>query len=141
MARRFGARHPIDSLQEDPRAAIERLTGGEGVEVAIEAVGLPQTQRLALDAACYAGRVALIGYAKKESALDTTLIVRKELDVRGSRNALRVFPAVIRMIEEGTYPFADLITRVYPFERTGDALRDWDADPAHVNKILIEVGA
>jgi threonine dehydrogenase-like Zn-dependent dehydrogenase len=66
--------------------------------------------------------------------------VRKELDILGSRNALRVFPAVIKMLEQRQRPFNELISRVYPFAQAADAFRDWDAAPARVSKFLIEVG-
>jgi threonine dehydrogenase-like Zn-dependent dehydrogenase len=139
LARRFGAQHTINSRQQEVLPEVARLTHGEGVRVAIEAVGLPQTYRLAVEAVCYAGRVVYVGYAKKEVTFDTTDFVRKELDIRGSRNALRVFPAVIQMIEKRQQPFPALITRVYPFAETGQALADWDSDPPHFNKILIDV--
>ena len=138
LARRFGAHVTINSTRQDVLEEVGRLTDGEGVNVAIEAVGLPQTYCLAVDAVCYAGRVVYIGYAKKEVTFDTTHFVRKELDIRGSRNALRVFPAVIKMLEKRQQPFADLITRVYPFAQAGQALADWDANPGQVTKILIE---
>lgn len=138
-ARQFGATHTVNSMREDPLERIRALTQDEGVSVAIEAVGLPQTFRLAVDAAAFAGRVVYIGYAKKEVVYDTTAFVRKELDVRGSRNALRVFRAVIQMMERREQPFTDLITRVYPLQETEQALRDWDADPGAFTKILIDV--
>ena len=140
LAVRFGARHTINSVQQDLLDGISELTGGEGVDVAIEAVGLPKTYRQALDAVCYAGRVVYVGYAKEEVCYDTTHFVRKELDIRGARNALRVFPAVIQMLAERQQPFQELITKVYPLDQAGQAFQDWDADPGSVAKILIEVG-
>lgn len=139
LARRFGAQHTVHSARQDALREVFRLTGGEGVSVAIEAVGLPHTYRLAVDAACYAGRVVYIGYAKETVSFDTTDFVRKELDIRGSRNALRVFPGVIKMMEQGEYPFTELITRVYPFEGAPQALQDWDASPTAYTKILIDL--
>jgi threonine dehydrogenase-like Zn-dependent dehydrogenase len=139
LAARFGAQHTINSIQQDVQAEVARLTHGEGVNVAIEAVGLPQTFRQAVDAVCYAGRVVYVGYAQKEVCYDTTNFVRKELDIRGSRNALRVFPAVIQMLEGHQQPFGELITGVYPVTQTEQALRDWDAAPGSFRKILIDV--
>ncbi len=109
--------------------------------MAIEAVGLPQTYRLAVDAVCYAGRVVYVGYANQEVSYNTTLFVRKELDIRGSRNALRVFPAVIRMLEARQQPFTDLVTRVVPFQETAQALEDWSKNPGAVAKILVDMKA
>jgi threonine dehydrogenase-like Zn-dependent dehydrogenase len=141
LARRFGAQQTINSSQEDVLDGVLRLTANEGVRVAVEAVGLPQTYRLATQAACYAGRVVYVGYAKDHVCYDTTDFVRKELDIRGSRNALRVMPAVIRMMEAREQPFADLITATYPLTQTAQAFADWNAEPATVNKILIDVMA
>lgn len=139
LAARFGASHTINSAEQDLPAEIARLTHGEGVRVAIEAVGLPQTYRQAVEAVCYAGRVVYVGYAKKEVCYDTTYFVRKELDICGSRNALRVFPAVIQMLEGRQQPFEELITRIYPVTQTEQAFRDWAADPGAFTKILVEL--
>ncbi|MBD3184501.1 alcohol dehydrogenase catalytic domain-containing protein [Candidatus Poribacteria bacterium] len=138
LAQRFGAQNIINSTKQDVLTEVERLTDCKGVNVAIEAVGLPETYRLAVEAVCYAGRIVYIGYSKKEVTYDTTDFVRKELDIRGSRNALRVFPSVIKMMEKGQFPFTDLITKIYPFNQTDQALADWDNDPGSFTKILIE---
>jgi threonine dehydrogenase-like Zn-dependent dehydrogenase len=139
LAARFGAQHTVNSTEQDVLAEVAHLTGDRGVGVAIEAVGLPQTYRLAVDAASYAGRVVYVGYAKEEVCYDTTHFVRKELDIRGSRNALRVFPAVIKMLEVRQQPFEALISKVYPLEQTAQALQDWDANPGAFTKILIDM--
>jgi L-galactonate 5-dehydrogenase len=139
LAARFGAQHTINSVHQDLLEAVSRLTNGEGVDVAIEAVGLPETFRHAVDTVCYAGRVVYVGYAKEEVCYDTTHFVRKELDIRGSRNALRVLPAVIQMLAGRHQPFEELITRVYPVAHTGQAFQDWDADPGAFAKILVDM--
>ncbi|RME83823.1 MAG: zinc-binding alcohol dehydrogenase family protein [Caldilineae bacterium] len=141
LARQLGAEYTINSAQEDPLAVIADLTHGEGVEVAIEAIGLPDTYRLAVEAAAFAGRVVYVGYARRQVAYDTTHFVKKELDILGSRNALRVFPAVINMLERRERPFDSLVSRVYPFAQAPQAFRDWAADPAAITKILIDVQA
>lgn len=139
LARKFGAQHTINPHDQDVLQEVQQLTNGEGIRVAIEAVGLPQTYRLAIDAVCYGGRVVYVGYAKHEVTYDATDFVRKELDIRGSRNALRVFPAVLKMLEHREQPFTDLISRVYPFSQAGQAFADWDEDPGRFTKILIRV--
>lgn len=141
QARRFGAQYTINSGREDPLAMARGLTQGEGVSVAIEAIGLPETYRLAVDAVAYAGRVVYIGYAKHPVTYDTAEFVRKELDILGSRNALRVFPAVIAMLERRERPFAKLVTRVYPLAEAGQAFADWDAAPSAFSKVLVDARA
>jgi threonine dehydrogenase-like Zn-dependent dehydrogenase len=140
-ARKFGAHTTIDAAREDVLAAVKDLTGGEGVDVAIEAVGLPATFRQAVEAVSYAGRVVYIGYAEQEVCYDTVHFVRKELDIMGARNALRVFRAVIKMMERHEFPFTDLITGIYRFEETAAALRDWDVASGQITKLLIQVAS
>jgi threonine dehydrogenase-like Zn-dependent dehydrogenase len=82
-----------------------------------------------------------VGYAKEDVSYDTTNFVRKELDIMGSRNALRVFPAVIKMMEKRQQPFMDLITKIYPFDEAARAFHDWDAAPGKFTRILISVKA
>jgi threonine dehydrogenase-like Zn-dependent dehydrogenase len=116
-----------------------RPPAAKGVNVAIEAVGLPLTFRQAVEAVCFAGRVVYVGYAKKDVTYDTTSFVRKELDILGSRNALRVFPAVIKMLAGRQFPFTDLISATYPFTQAATALSDWNQNPGRFTKILIDI--
>jgi len=140
-AQKLGAQISVNSARQDVLAVARDLTGGEGVSVAIEAVGLPDTFRLAVEAVAFAGRVVYVGYAKQEVCYDATSFVRKELDILGARNALRVFPAVIKMLEKRERPFTDLITRIYPLADAAQAFRDWDAAPGKFTKMLIDVTA
>ena len=139
QAKKFGATFTIHSLQEDPRERIKQITNNEGVSVAVEAAGNPVTYALAIEAVAFAGRLVFIGYTKNEVLLDTRLIVRKELDVTGSRNALRVFPSVIDMLERREMPFTNMITKVFRFEESSDAFSYWKENQGSVSKILIEV--
>ncbi len=78
-----------------------------------------------------------MGYAKEPVIYDIMDFVRKELDILGSRNALRVLTAVIKMLEKQEWPFRCLISKVYPFDETAQALREWDNNPTEFTKILI----
>ena len=138
-ARRFGAAHTINSSSENVRKRIDAITNNEGVSVVIEAAGSPATFNMALDLVCFSGRIVTIGYSKNETGIKTQLIVSKELNIYGSRNALRVFPAVIGMIEQNEALFLEMITKIFPFDETPEAFAYWDANPGTVSKILIKV--
>lgn len=140
LARAYGAETFIDSGTEDVAARIAELTGGDGVAVAIEAVGLPVTFNQAVEIACFCGRVVNIGYAKEPTPFKTQTMNLKELDILGSRNALAEdFRAVIRYLEARGQAPDDLISRVFPFAEAEAALPYWDAERAATIKILIEV--
>jgi len=61
LSRAMGADEAIDFTQEDPVAAIKRLTGGRGVDVAIEALGKQQTFQWCLEATRPGGIVSSLG--------------------------------------------------------------------------------
>jgi len=139
LARSFGVKQTINAATDDAGGAVAELTNGEGVDVAIEAVGHPATIQLAIEASAYAGRAVLIGYTNQEVVIDTNLAIVKELNVMGSRNALNEFPAVIEMLEQRRLPFPEIISATYPFGETAAAFSDWDAAPVRFVKIMIAI--
>jgi L-galactonate 5-dehydrogenase len=147
VARRAGAAHTIRAEQNEGaagsavREAILALTGGDGPGVVIEAVGTPETFRLAAEIAAFAGRVVYIGFAKEPVSYETRWFVLKELDILGSRNATpEDFEAVIEMLERGEFPVEETIGSVVPLEQAGEALRAWSENPFSFRKIQVEVG-
>ncbi len=140
LARKVGAKHIVNSAANDLHTELQRITDGHGPHVLIEAVGIPQTFRAAVDEACFAGRVVYIGYAKKPVEYDTRYIVQRELDIVGSRNALPAdFKAVIAYLERGTFPVDEVVTQVVPLAEAGPALAAWSDNPADVCKIHVEI--
>ncbi|MCH2621976.1 MAG: S-(hydroxymethyl)mycothiol dehydrogenase [Acidimicrobiales bacterium] len=73
-AREFGATHTVNSAEEDPVEAIRALTGGNGVDVAIEAVGLPVTYEQAFYSRDLAGTVVLVGVPNPEMRIELPMI-------------------------------------------------------------------
>jgi S-(hydroxymethyl)mycothiol dehydrogenase len=106
-ARSFGATHVIDSSESDPVEGIRALTDGVGVDVAIEAVGRPETYRQAFYARDLAGTVVLVGVPRPDMRLDLPL-----LDVFGRGGSLksswygdclpsRDFPMLVDLYQQG----------------------------------------
>ena len=73
-AKGFGATHTVNSSETDPVEAIQALTGGNGVDVAIEAVGLPVTYRQAFEARDLAGTVVLVGVPRPDMTIELPFI-------------------------------------------------------------------
>jgi threonine dehydrogenase-like Zn-dependent dehydrogenase len=141
IARRAGAKHLIHSKHEDLHERLQAITGGRGPDVMIEAIGLPQTFRAAVEEVAFAGRVVYIGYAKEPVSYETRLFVQKELDVMGSRNALpEDFREVIQMLEAGRFPVEDAVSAIVPMEDAGRMLKEWSAAPGKFTKIMVQVG-
>ncbi len=109
-ARDFGATHTVNSSRADPVAEIQAVTGGNGVDVAIEAVGRPETYRQAFYSRDLAGTVVLVGVPTPEMRLELPL-----LDLFSRGGALksswygdclpsRDFPMLIDLYRQGRFP-------------------------------------
>ena len=73
-ARQFGATHTVNSRETDPVEAIKGITGGNGVDVAVEAIGLPETYRQAFEARDLAGTVVLVGVPSPTATIELPFI-------------------------------------------------------------------
>ena len=139
LAKKMGAAYAVNTKEEDVHQRLQELTGGFGPDVVIEAVGSVPTYQMAVNEVAFTGRVACIGYAKSEVSLQTKYFVQKELDIRGSRNAMpQDFRAVIRYLESNDCPTDELITKVIKPEEALDTMRWWSENPGKVFRILVE---
>ena len=139
LARKVGATYVINSKTENVHERMLQLTDGLGADVVIEAVGSPVTYVMAVDEVGFTGRVVCIGYAKSPVEFQTKLFVQKELDIRGSRNALPAdFRAVINYLQTGVCPIDKLISRIAEPEEAAAAMADWAAAPGKVFRILLK---
>ena len=139
LAKRLGASMVINSKTENVVERVRELTDGYLADVVIEAVGSPVTYVTAIDIVAFTGRVACIGYAKSEVAFQTKYFVQKELDIRGSRNAMpEDFRAVIHYLQNGNCPMNELISAVVKPEEAGEALQKWSENPGKVFRMLVE---
>ncbi|MGH4030442.1 S-(hydroxymethyl)mycothiol dehydrogenase [Actinomycetota bacterium Odt1-20B] len=73
-ATRFGATHTVNSRGTDPVAAVRELTGGFGVDVAIDAVGRPETYKQAFYMRDHAGVLVQVGVPEPDMAIELPLI-------------------------------------------------------------------
>lgn len=138
LAKSLGALHGINSSSESLHSNLDEITNEMGPDVVIEAVGAPTTYRTAIDEVAFTGRVVYIGYAKSEVSFETKYFVSKELDIRGSRNALpEDFRAVIDYVKRNGIP-DEFVTAIYKPEKAKEALEYWSNNSGNVFRIFIE---
>ena len=114
------------------------MTNGDGPSLMIEAVGLPATFKACVEEVCFAGRVVYIGYAKAPVAYETKFFVMKELDIRGSRNAMpEDFKAVIAHLENVAFPVDEVISKTVSLQDAPVALAAWSENPGEITKIHV----
>lgn len=129
-------------LNESPESfeeKVDMITDGNGFDVAIEAVGLPSTFQNCIDAAAFGGKVVLIGVGKKNLDFNFTMIQKKELNIFGSRNALKKdFIELIDLIKEGKVDLEKIVTNTYQMEDAKRAFKEFDENAASMLKVVIE---
>lgn len=108
-------------------------------DVVIEAVGAVPTYQLAVNRVAFTGRVVCIGYSKNDVPLTTSLFVKKELDIMGSRNANPSdFEAVIKYLTKADAPVDTFISNIIEPADADKALKEWSANPGKVYRILVK---
>ena len=140
----FGLDHKL--LNESPEAftkGVADFTNGNGYDVTIEAVGMPQTFLNCIDAACFGARVVLIGVSKRN--LDDfffTIIQKKELNIYGSRNAMKKdFLELIDLVKGGGVDLEKIITNEYKWTDAPQAFADFAANAGKMLKVVLDFTA
>lgn len=137
-AKKLGADEIINSSKTNLLKMVEKITNSYGPDAVIEAVGRPETYQQAIQLVGYAGRVVYIGYSKEPVSYNTKFFVSKELDIKGSRNALdEEIRQVTNMVLESKIDFNEIITHRYPMNEMEKALQYWSYHPEKVIKILM----
>jgi 2-desacetyl-2-hydroxyethyl bacteriochlorophyllide A dehydrogenase len=105
---------PIDASQKDPAQEILRLTGGRGVDVAVELIGLPLTMRQAVLSLAIQGRAALAGITEKSMEIyPYQEILNKEAEIIGvSDHLAQELPALIEFVRDAKLDLSSAVTRV-----------------------------
>lgn len=81
----FGVEVAINAKKENVQERIAALTGGNGVELAIDYTGAPDGRNTAIEAAGLWGRVVLIGFGKGWTNIETELhVIEKQLTITGA---------------------------------------------------------
>lgn len=129
----------LNKSEEEFGIKVAEITDGNGFDVTIEAVGLPSTFQNCIDAACFGGRVVLIGVGKQNLDFNFTMIQKKELIVEGSRNALKKdFIELIELVKAGNVPLEKIITHTYQFSDIAEAFADFANNQGDMLKVCID---
>ncbi|RVU55097.1 zinc-binding alcohol dehydrogenase family protein [Anaerosphaera multitolerans] len=130
----------INSSEEDFKKQVDEVTQGNGFDVTIEAVGLPQTFQNCIDSACFGGTVVLIGVGKENLDFNFTIIQKKELNIFGSRNALKKdFETLIDLVINNDIPIGKVITNIYSWKDATKAFKEFDENKGgKMLKVLLD---
>jgi alcohol dehydrogenase len=139
-AREFGADITINNGDDDALARVMELTSGLGVDVAIEAVGLPETFELCTELIRPGGRVANVGVHGNPVTLHLeTLWIRDVTLTTGLVDAVTT-PMLLRLIEGGKLDPTLFVTHRFEL---GEAEKAYDvfANSATTNALKVVLTA
>jgi succinate semialdehyde reductase (NADPH) len=124
-ARQLGATQVVNASDEDPVALVRAMTGGRGVDVALEALGRAETVLAAFNVVADGGRVVVVGIAPGSEAapIEITRLVRRSITIKGSYGGrMRAdVPELTRLAAGGQIRTSQLITRRYGLDEVNDA--------------------
>jgi alcohol dehydrogenase len=138
-AREFGADVTINNASGTAVAAVMQLTDGLGADVAIEAVGVPETFELCTDLVRPGGRVANVGVHGHPATLHLEKLWIRDVTITTGLVDTITTPQLLKLIAEGRLDATAFATHRFPL---GDTMKAYDvfADAAgtHALKVVLE---
>lgn len=115
MAESFGA-VPVRAGVGDPVGVIREHTGGRGVDVALEVIGLPLTMEQSLKVLAVHGRAVVAGLATKPMSVDSYRdLLGREAELLGANDHLKSeLTDLLKLIENGAVNLDQVVERRVP---------------------------
>lgn len=123
QARRFGATHGVNSGEANWREQIMDLTDGWGVDVAVEAVGIPATFEMCTKIVRPGGKVANVGVHGKPVTLELDRLWIENINISTGLVNTNTLSMLLKLIAEGKLPADEFISHRYPLQ---DILQAYD---------------
>ena len=141
LAMSYGADGIVNTATEDIAKFTEEFTDGRGFDVCIEACGRPETFLMCIDEAAYAANIILIGNGKRETTFLHSIILKKELNIFGSRNAMKQdFLDNIELAASGKVDVMKMVSGVYEMDKAAEAFDALAHNKGDLAKLLIRIG-
>jgi L-iditol 2-dehydrogenase len=136
MGRELGADYTINVGEQDPVAAVMRLTGGQGVDLSIECSGAAQAPQQCIEATKRGGKIVYVAFYPEQVTLDLNAVVRNDINMyatrgEGGNNVKRA----VALAAAGRLSGAALVTHRFPLDDIGEGfrvLRERIGDPLKV---------
>ena len=141
LAKEYGADAVVNTKDISLIEFTDKYTGGNGFDVCIEACGAPETFLGCIDCCAFAGNVILIGNGKRETNFVHSVILKKELNIHGSRNALKDdFVSNIELVSSGKADVMKMVSGIYDLNNATEAFEALKNNNGTLAKLLIKIG-
>ena len=140
LAEKYGADRIVNTKNEDIVKASEEFTNGDMFDVCVEACGLSVTFLNCIDCAATGANIILIGNGKRETTFLHSILLKKELNVFGSRNAFtKDFVELIDLVKEGKADVLKMVSGVYDMDDAQTAFEKLANNDGSLAKLLIKM--
>lgn len=142
LAKEFGADCVVNVKEKELHKACEEFTNHNGFDVCVEACGAPETFINCIEESAHGANIILIGNGKRETTFVHSIILKKELNIFGSRNAFtKDFEELINLVKSGNAHIDKMISAVYDIDNANDAFESLSHNDGSLAKILINFEA
>ncbi|HDM88526.1 MAG TPA: alcohol dehydrogenase [Candidatus Bathyarchaeota archaeon] len=140
LAKELGADHTINVTEEDPVESIKELTGGYGVDVAIEAVGKPEAITQAMRATQRGGRLVIFGVSPEDAVWKVRPfeLYDKELTIKTSYRSPYTFQRAVKIAVSGRVRLKPLISHIFKIDKVHRAFEVAEKRLEGAVKVLVK---
>lgn len=127
----------IQGSEESIIASVTHITNSQMASHVFEATGSASCTNMTTAVVRPGGKIILIGWNKGPTKIDTVTLMRKEVDLLGSRNSINAFPTVLRLLSNGVVDADIMITHSFKLTETIAAFQILNAGRQNALKIVI----
>ncbi len=136
----LGATGVINSAEEDVAARIDELTGGYGVDLAIDTAGVDATMNQAIRIVKPGGTIVCVGYSKSgKVTLDMSVALNKEITFRTVFRYRHIYPMAIAAVASGAINPSDVVTNEFTLDEIQEAMDKSISDKVNIVKSVVKV--
>ena len=141
LAEAMGADHVVGAADDEPVVEVWRLTGGQGADVVIEAVGRPETLLQAMQLLKPGGRLIAFGISPEPlPSLDLYRMYMTETTIVFPRAMSRAdFHRAVALVATGKIDMAPMVSANYALDDAADAFRFAEEDPSKVLRVALHL--
>lgn len=137
-ARRLGASWTVNTSKEDTRRAVDAITGGRGVDIAFEAVGIDLTFQTGVRSLRRGGTLVLVGNVSKEVHFPLQQVVTSEIRLLGSCASSGEYGTCLDLIACGKIDVDSLISVVAPLADGAKWFDELYRSASGLTKVMLE---
>jgi alcohol dehydrogenase len=138
LSGRFGATHAVNAGGAGWKQQVLALTDGQGVDVAIEAVGVPATFDMCTEIVRPGGNVANVGVHGKPVQLHLEELWIRNINISMGLVNANTTPMLLKLVAQGKLPAGEFATHRFRFDEFPDAYDTFSrAAETHALKVVV----